>query len=341
MKRLSNPYLPIGAILLAAVLLPLCYAIFVPHKIPVPVPVHLEIKRGDSLSRITSRLYSSKLIGSEWLFKWTVLASGNDKSFQTGRYRIERDMSVFDLIRLLKKGNPVLLEVTVPEGTKMADIFDLLNRAGFRNARRYRETVSHRRFVRSLGLPSGVEYLEGFLYPDTYKFADDVSERKIIETMVENFFSRIPANYAKQAEKIGLSFYKAVILASIIEKETSAEEERGLISSVFHNRLNINMRLQTDPTVIYGIKNFKGNLTRKQLRTPSKYNTYLNYGLPPTPIANPGLGSLLAAVRPAETDFLFFVAMGNGRHKFSVDYRSHLKAVRQYQKRRRKNYRSY
>ena len=154
----------------------------------------------------------------------------------------------------------------------------------------------------------------------------------------------MPEDLEERGKSVNLSFYKAVILASIIEKETGAVEERKLISSVFHNRLKKKMRLATDPTVIYGIKNFDGDLTKKQLRTKTPYNTYRIRGLPPTPIANPGAEALRASVDPAETEYLYFVAKGNGRHKFSATLREHNAAVNKYQRRERKpteRYRSY
>jgi UPF0755 protein len=159
--------------------------------------------------------------------------------------------------------------------------------------------------------------------------------------MVETFFRKIPNDYEQQAKKVKLTFYEAVILASIIEKETSVAEERKLVASVFHNRLQSNMRLQTDPSVIYGIDNFDGNLTRKQLRANNPYNTYVHFDLPPTPIANPGLDSLIAAVQPSATDYLYFVAKGDGTHEFTSNYRDHKSAVGKYQKRRNNRYRSF
>ena len=159
--------------------------------------------------------------------------------------------------------------------------------------------------------------------------------------MIKTFLRNIPKDYEQLANKVGLTYYEALILASIIEKETSIASERRIISSVFHNRLTKNMRLQTDPTVIYGIKNFDGNLTRRQLRTKTPYNTYIVEGLPPTPICNPGLASLMAAVQPVSTSYLFFVAKGDGTHKFTTNYRDHYRWVRKFQKGRRTNYRSF
>jgi UPF0755 protein len=192
-----------------------------------------------------------------------------------------------------------------------------------------------------LGYPIKSKTLEGFLFPETYKFSKASTEKTILKKMVDTFFQKLPVNYEQLAKKVGLTFYEAIILASIIEKETSVPAERTLIASVFHNRLKQRMRLQTDPTVIYGIKNFDGNLTRKQLRTRTPYNTYINYGLPPTPIANPGLESLMAAVKPANSNYIYFVAKGDGTHAFSVNYQQHKRAVAKFQRRRKRNYRSF
>lgn len=234
-----------------------------------------------------------------------------------------------------------MLSVTFPEGLRMSEMFILLKRQNYDNKGKYKEIVNNPNFIRSLNLPAKTPSLEGFLFPETYKFAKDTSEKTILKTMVGTFLKKVPADYAIEAQKVGLTYYEALILASIIEKETGAANERRLIASVFHNRLKLNMKLQTDPTVIYGIKDFDGNLTRKLLRTRTPYNTYTNHGLPPTPIANPGLESLNAAVNPEQSDYLYFVAKGDGTHEFSTNYGDHKRAVTKYQKRRRKEYRSF
>ena len=153
----------------------------------------------------------------------------------------------------------------------------------------------------------------------------------IISAMVENFKSVFTPEWEKRAEELGFSVHEIITLASIIEKETGAEDERGLISSVFHNRLKRGMRLETDPTVIYGIKNFDGNITRKNLSELTPYNTYKIKGLPPGPIAGPGYESIKAALYPAETDFFFFVSKNDGTHIFSSNFKEHNMAVQKYQ----------
>ncbi len=316
-------------------------AVFTPYGQKNRGNISVHISPGDGLNVIAAKLERKDLIYSRFLFKWFSIALGNRKSYKSGEYLIKDRVSMLHLVKLLDAGSAILLKVTVPEGLRMDEIFNLFIKAGLINTRKLPLICRDREFIRSLGLKRDLVSLEGLLFPETYLFSKDVSEQTILRTMVRTFIQNIPEGFGKQAENVGLSFYEAVILASIIEKETSVANERKIIASVFHNRLKSNMRLQTDPTVIYGIKNFNGNLTRKQLRVKTPYNTYLNHGLPPTPIANPGLESLIAAVQPAKTDYLFFVARGDGTHKFTRNYKDHDQAVTEFQLKRRRHYKSY
>ncbi len=303
--------------------------------------VSIEIKKGESLSRIATALEKRKLVLSGPLFKWGSIFLGKRKSIKSGEYEIKGIISTFSLIRQLSKGTTVLKKVTIPEGFRMVEIFRLLSKSRLGTTKEYLKYSTRRSFIQSLGLGKKIVSLEGFLFPETYLFSKNTPAKIVLRTMVKAFFENVPKDYGDRAKSVGLTYYEAIILASIIEKETGSSSERKLIGSVFHNRLNQNMKLQTDPTVIYGIKDFNGNLTRKQLRAPTPYNTYEVKGLPPTPIACPGLASLMAAVHPEKTDYLFFVAKGDGTHKFTSNYRDHDAAVTKYQKRRRKNYKSF
>ena len=302
---------------------------------------YFEIKNGESLSRIAANLEKENLIHSKTVFKWTSIFLGKRKSIKSGDYEIKGPVSILSLIRLLNEGKTILVKMTFPEGLRMDEIFNLLEANGFGVEANYQQLCRNRKFIESIGLPANITSLEGFLFPETYFFSKHTSPDVILRTMVKSFFQNIPPDYAEKAKNIDLSFYEAIILASIIEKETGVSSERKLIASVFHNRLKKNMRLQTDPTVIYGIKDFNGNLTRKQLRSRNPYNTYYYKGLPPTPIANPGLASLLSAVHPAKTNYLYFVAKGDGTHKFTSNYRDHNHAVTRYQLHRTRNYKSF
>jgi len=173
--------------------------------------------------------------------------------------------------------------------------------------------------------------LEGYLFPDTYFFPRNTEIERIIQTLLDRFNAVYSPEWTDRSRRVGLTRHEVVTLASIIEKETGVAEERARISSVFHNRLKKGMRLQSDPTVIYGIKNFNGNITREHLNTPTPYNTYQIGGLPPGPIASPGRAALWAVLFPEETDFLYFVARGDGTHQFSKSLAEHNQAVRRYQ----------
>jgi UPF0755 protein len=179
--------------------------------------------------------------------------------------------------------------------------------------------------------------LEGYLFPDTYHLLREMDPEEVIQMMVHQFRKVFGPDFARWASELGISEREVVILASIIEKETSLSEEKPLVSAVFHNRLRKKIPLQSDPTVIYGIKNFNGNLTKQDLMRPTPYNTYVIAGLPPTPICNPGKDSLLAAVHPAPVSYLYFVSKNDGSHYFSSAIEEHNRAVWKYQKYPRKN----
>ena len=182
--------------------------------------------------------------------------------------------------------------------------------------------------------------MEGYLYPETYYFSKGEGERKIIQTMISTFNQFYTLDMEEKARVLSMTRREIVTLASIIEKETSVGNERPLISAVFHNRLKRRIRLQSDPTVIYGLPDFDGNLTRKDLRVHSPYNTYWVKGLPPGPIANPGNESLIAVLNPAPVDYLYFVSKNNGTHYFSKTLSEHNGAVQRYQKNRRRHHQS-
>jgi len=169
------------------------------------------------------------------------------------------------------------------------------------------------------------------LFPETYLFTPGIDETRLFTMMVKQLQQKLSPELLKKAKKLNLDQHQLLTLASIIERETGDAEEMPLISSVFHNRLRKGIQLQTDPTVIYGIKDFDGNLTRKHLQTPTPYNTYIIRGLPPGPIASPGLSALQAAAVPAETKYLYFVSRGDGSHEFSATLKEHNQAVRKYQ----------
>ncbi|HEX2719743.1 MAG TPA: endolytic transglycosylase MltG, partial [Candidatus Deferrimicrobium sp.] len=206
----------------------------------------------------------------------------------------------------------------------------LLEEKKLATAKAFLATAASPAVLRRLEIPG--ESAEGYLFPDTYTLVKPVTPEEILEFMVRQFRRKAPPDAEKQAGEAGLSMHQVVTIASIIEKETGLEEEKPIVSAVIRRRLALGMPLQMDPTVIYGVKRFDGTVTRKDLRTAGPYNTYLNLGLPPGPIANPGLASLAAALNPSKTEYLYFVSKNDGSHTFSRTLPEHLRAVEQFRR---------
>ena len=236
------------------------------------------------------------------------------------------------ILATIVEGDVLLHRITIPEGFNLHQIAEAVARAGFGDAESFYEIATDPAVVAAAGFEG--QSLEGYLYPDTYSFPKGYSQSSIIDAMTQRFRDAVSDAWRSRAAEMGMSLHEVVTLASIIEKETGDPAERPLIASVFHNRLAKGMRLETDPTVIYGIENFDGNLTRRHLRTPTPYNTYRIRGLPPGPIASPGHAALEAALFPAVSDYLFFVSRNDGTHQFSRNLQDHQEAVRKYQLRR-------
>ncbi|MBN2126167.1 MAG: endolytic transglycosylase MltG, partial [Deltaproteobacteria bacterium] len=223
--------------------------------------------------------------------------------------------------------------VTIPEGLTASQIGALLEEKGLADKGGFLDLIRDPRLIKDYGLRG--DSLEGYLYPDTYHFARGIPVQRIIDTMVKRFHELVDP-LQDRARQVGMELEEVISLASIVEKETGLARERPLIASVFLNRLKRGMRLESDPTVIYGLKDFDGNLTREDLRHNTPYNTYTRRGLPPGPIANPGLDSIRAVLSPAETNYLYFVSKNDGSHHFSATLAEHNRAVVKYQKKRRR-----
>jgi UPF0755 protein len=247
-------------------------------------------------------------------------------------------MLPLEVLDALVKGQVKPHLVTIPEGYTLSQIAQLLEDLNLVEKKGFLQKASSPAFINTLGLSQlAGPTLEGYLFPDTYHLFREMDPEEVIQMMVHQFKKVFGPDLANRASELGISEREVVILASIIEKETPLSEEKPLISAVFQNRLKKKIPLQSDPTVIYGIKNFNGNLTKEHLMRPTPYNTYLIAGLPPTPICNPGKDSLLAAVRPAPVPYLYFVSKNDGSHFFSSDIEEHNRAVWKYQKYPRKN----
>ena len=258
------------------------------------------------------------------------------KTLKAGEYRFAGERTPEQVVLSIVAGDVVTYRITVPEGFTAEEVFTLFTSQGFGFPADYQYLFQ--RPGELDGVPPAAPSLEGFLFPETYTVTRSMSAREIVATMTRAFARRLPANFEELARLRGLSLVAAVTLASLVEKETSIPGERPLVSAVYHNRLRRGMALQADPTTIYALKRlgeWRGTLARSQLGVDDPYNTYAHAGLPPGPICNPGLTALEAAVLPADVDYLFFVAAGDGSHHFSSTFDEHGRYVARYLESRR------
>ncbi len=289
----------------------------------------VEILPGQGFASVLETLKKEDIVDDPLRFRIIARFKGYDRQIKAGEYLLSLSMSPLEILENIAKGKTYLRRFTIPEGYTMRQIALAVSEAGLGKESEFMQLVSDAEFIKKSGIKA--DTLEGYLFPDTYFFPKSTGIPTILMTMIRRFHSVFKAEWETRAQEIGFSLHEIVTLASIIEKETGNPAERPLISSVFHNRLKKKMRLQTDPTVIYGIKDFDGNLTRKHLETLTPYNTYQIRGLPPGPIASPGEKSLHAALWPAQTAYLYFVSKGDKTHEFSSNMDDHNRAVRKYQ----------
>lgn len=295
----------------------------------LPATAEVRVEPGDSLAAVARKLRDQKLILNEKLFTLWARVVGLEKKIHRGLYRFDASLPAREILDRMALGKAVFQSITIPEGLTVKEIAELLGKMQIADSEKFLVQAGDPELLRSLGM--NLEWIEGYLFPDTYHFTPATPERDVLLAMAEQFRKVAQPLLAQSNDGAHLSPHGIVTLASVIEKETGVEAERPLVSAVFHNRLKRQMPLQSDPTVIYGLKNFDGNLTRKDLRDPSPYNTYRITGLPPGPICNPGLSSIQAALHPADVPYLYFVSKNDGTHLFSESLAEHHQAVKTYQ----------
>ncbi|MCH8084099.1 MAG: endolytic transglycosylase MltG [Myxococcales bacterium] len=295
-------------------------------------PVIFDVRSGASLGQVARDLESRGLIRNAGAFKLLARYRELEGALQVGEYEISAALAPGEILTRIVEGRVVVYEVVIPEGLTASQIALRVEAAGLSNAVAFLAFASDPASAGSLGVEGA--NLEGYLFPETYRLPRGLGVHEVAKLLVDQFL-QVWREIEPQARSQKLSMLEVVTLASIVEKETAAPEERPLIASVFRNRLRRGMRLETDPTVIYGIPDFDGNLRRRDLENADNpYNTYQIPGLPPGPIANPGADALRAVVNPAESDYLFFVSRNDGTHVFSKTYSEHARAVDQYQRKR-------
>ncbi len=291
--------------------------------------VRMRIEPGEGFDSITLRLSDAEVLSNQTLFKVYVRLKRAGTRIRAGEYDFPPGVTPRGLLSLLMSGDFAKLRITIPEGWTVREIAAHLGQQGLLDPEGFIRQTADPVLIQSLGL--SVRTLEGYLFPDTYEIYRPKGAEEVIRKMVSRFREIYDETLQKRAVEVGLPDQEVVILASIVEREAGVSEERPIIASVFLNRLRNKMPLASDPTIIYGIPDFSGNLTRADLERPGPYNSYLNPGLPPTPIGNPGLASIRAVLWPAETDYLYFVSRNDGTHQFSKTLEEQGAAVYKYQ----------
>lgn len=295
--------------------------------------VLVELGPDHTFRSICKLLQEKGLVRHWWSLELLARMRKSDRSINAGEYELSPNMDPRAILKKLASGEVFKRRVVLKEGTSVWELGKIVEAAGLVSQQDFDAALTDPKLLASAGIAGGS--FEGYLFPETYYFSRPITPRDVIWRMIEEGEKRWPADYSNRSDELQLSRHEILTLASIIEKESGNVEEQPLISSVFHNRLSQGMKLQSDPTVIYGIPNFNGNLTKDDLQTPTPYNTYMNFGLPPGPIGNPGESAIKAALYPRDSTYLFFVADGTGKHVFSTTLQEHNEAVNLYQRGRR------
>jgi UPF0755 protein len=326
-----------GLILLAAILAGLAgYQVLrwaqspVVSAFPKPPSLIVVIPEGSTYQQVAAILKREQLIRSRWAFLLLGKTREIDRKIHPGEYELDGSMAPKEILAKLLTGRVILHPVTIPEGYTLAQIAEVLAAQNVTDTAEFTKLVRDRPFITTLGIEA--DSLEGYLFPETYSFARGTKAKDVIKAMVDGLHHVWRSDLQEQAARMNLSLHQVLTLASVIEKETGAKEERELIAAVFHNRLRKKIPLQSDPTVIYGLAAFDGNIHKRDLSSLSPYNTYRVQGLPPGPIGSPGAHSLRAALFPAQASYLYFVSRNDGTHHFSSTLAEHNQAVEKYQK---------
>ena len=286
---------------------------------------------GLTFQHVATLLEHEGLIKSSSVFVLLGKSQSADRKVHAGEYELNPGMTPAEILSKLLNGQVLLHPLTIPEGLTITQIADVVSQQGLTDREEFLRLAKDREFIVSLGIKA--ETLEGYLYPNTYKFPRGIKAREVLVAMVEQLGQEVGPDLLARMQELKMTMHEVLTLASVIEKETGSGGERPEISAVFHNRLKKHIPLQSDPTVIYGLPAFDGNLHKKDLSSPSPYNTYRVQGLPPGPIANPGIQAIRATLYPSDSRSLYFVSRNDGTHQFSSTLNEHNKAVEKYQKR--------
>jgi UPF0755 protein len=297
--------------------------------------VTVEISRGSGLHGVSAILAAKGLVTSAFRFSVLGRLHRAEKRIKWGEYEFDGTSTPLDILRMLSSGAVKKHLFTIPEGFSAMQVSAKLSKEGLADRAKFDSVLCDGTLASSQGIPA--KCLEGYLFPDTYSFTRDMDEVELATAMVKRFREEFDGALAERTGELKMTMHQVVTLASIIEKEAVNGDERFVISGVFHNRLKKGIRLQSDPTVIYAVNRGAGkiNIRKEDLQKKDPFNTYVNAGLPPGPIASPGRNSLVAALNPANVPYLYFVARNDGTHQFSTGLKEHNKGVNKYQRPRK------
>lgn len=288
----------------------------------------IEIPKGATFKQTVDILAAENLIRDKKIFLLLGRLTGADRKIRAGFYSIWSNMSPWDIFKIIRKGRIIEYEVKVLEGDSLFEIADALSKAGIANYDEVMMISKDPEFLSAYDIEA--PSIEGYIFPDTYMIPKGVKAKDALGSMIDRMREKYSGELLEKTEKTGMTEAEVLTLASIIEKEAAVDSERPLISAVYHNRLKKHMPLQADPTCIYGIKSSKEKITKADLQRKTPYNTYMINGLPPGPIASPGLKSIIASLNPANVPYLYFVSNNDGTHIFSVTLSEHADAVKAY-----------
>ena len=293
-----------------------------------------ETRKGETFAQIVDNLHRKGMVRDRWAFLLLGRVAGLDRKIRAGYYPLTGEMSPWAIFNILRHGKIIEYEMTIVPGDSLKEIADKFSAEGMINADEFLRLCADSDFLSSLDVDA--PSLEGYLFPDTYRFPKGLDIKDALSMMVDTLKGKFDEDMLLRTYELGLTEREALTMASIIEKEAVIDEERPIIAGVYYNRLKMHMPLQSDPTAIYGIKSFKEKITKQDLMRKTKYNTYMIKGLPPGPIASPGFKSIRAVLYPANVPYLYFVSNNDGSHRFSATLGAHNEAVKEYRDKKKK-----
>ena len=308
----------------------IAFELFVPSQ-PGGVNTEIEIPRGATFRQAVEILHDRKLIRDKNIFLLVGRLTGADRRIRAGFYSIWSNMSPLDIFKMIRSGQIIEYEIKILEGDTLLEISEQFEKTGIMKKEDFMTLAKNSDFLNSCEVEA--KSIEGYIFPDTYRIPKGVPPEDALGSMIDKMREKFSYELLTRMEDLGMTENEVLTLASIIEKEAVTDPERPLISAVYHNRLKKNMLLQADPTAVYGIKSCREKITREDLLRMTPYNTYKIKGLPPGPIASPGLKSIEAALYPANVPYIYFVSLDDRTHQFSTTIKEHMQAVKQYRQR--------